>query len=177
MQILVLFKYKITKNKLVLLFLSLNIYIIGIFNTQNLSFDNKIVYYINWIIYSNIIILNKERFKSWILDSKRIIYLVVWIWTIIVFCSIFLPSSYYIKEGGERYFGSFAGSIFRLGPTALFIADLSLVMIVVYKDRKSIAFNIVPLYCGFMGSSRTYFVVIVLIGIYLVKTESSFVIY
>lgn len=169
MQMLVLFKYKLTKNRVLLLFAALSVYIIGIFNTENLSFDNKIVYYINWIIYSNIIILNKERFKNWILKSKALIYAVVWLWTITVFCSIFLPSSYYIKEGGGRYFGSFAGSIFRLGPTALFIAILSLVIIVAYEDRKAITFNIIPLYCGFMGSSRTYFVIIALvalIGIY-----------
>ena len=69
--------------------------------------------------------------------SKKYIFLLTTTLTISV------PSSYYIKEGGGRYFGSYCKSIFRLGPTALFIATLAVIMVGVYRDRKAIFFLLV----------------------------------
>ncbi|MFI3325891.1 MAG: glycosyltransferase [Clostridia bacterium] len=78
------------------------------------------------------------------------------IWTILTGISIFLPSSYYIKEAGSSYFGSYSGTIFRLGPTAIFIMTLATISMVIYKRKFDIIYSIIPLYCVFMGSSRTY---------------------
>lgn len=160
LQFYLLLNVPMKRKYIILLMVSLIVYVIGLINTTNLKFDNTIVYYINWIIYSVVIITNKPKFEKWILNRKKYIYLIVEIWTFLVGVSIFLPSCYYIKEGGNRYFGSYCGSIFRLGPTALFIATLAAIMVAVYRDRKAIVFFLVPLYCGLMGSSRTYLVVI-----------------
>lgn len=169
LQLYLLLKIKMRRKYVVLLAISLVVYVIGLMKTTNLRFDNTIVYYINWIIYSVLILTNKKRFHEWISRRRKYVYMITWTWTILVTVSIFLPSGYYIKEDGGKYFGSYCQSIFRLGPTALFIATLATIMIVVYNDRKAIAFLVVPLYCGLMGSSRTYLVVIgitALLGLY-----------
>ena len=169
LQIYLLVKTKMTPNYVLLTLIALVVYVTGLINTTNLKFDNTIVYYINWIIYSTVILINKYRFQEWILEHEKYVYAITKLWTLLVAVSIVLPSSYYVKEGGSRYFGSYCKSIFRLGPTALFVATLAVIMIGVYKDRKAICFLLVPLYCGLMGSSRTYLIVIGLtsiIGLY-----------
>lgn len=176
LQLYLLLKTRMRCRYVVLLMISLVVYIIGLMKTTNLRFDNTIVYYINWIIYSVVTLTNKNRFYEWISSRRKYVYVIVWIWTILVAVSIFLPSCYYVKEGGGKYFGSYCQSIFRLGPTALFIATLAAIMVVVYNDRKAIAFLAVPLYCGLMGSSRTYLVVIGLtavLGLYFFSSNKK----
>lgn len=170
LQIYLLIKSYMRRGYVRFLMVSFIVYIVGLIRTSNLVFDNSIIYYINWIIYVVVITTYKERFEGWITGKREYIYAIVKIWTVLVGVSIFIPSCYYIKEGGARYFGSYCQSIFRLGPTALFIATLAVIMIAAYNDRRAIGFTIIPLYCGLMGSSRTYLFVIgltVLLALYL----------
>ena len=82
------------------------------------------------------------------------------IWCLLVVLSIPLSVSY-DKDG---YFTSFTGNSFRTDPAALLI--LTYLILLVRNDacHRSLSFvlSLVPLYCGLMGSSRTYFLVILL---------------
>jgi len=178
LQIAIITKNKLNKKIFVLLMISLVNYLFTLFNTENLVFSNAIIYFINWMIYVVFVIQNKVRFTEWFIQNKKYLSVIITIWSTLVFISIFLPSSYYDKEAGASYFSSFTGSIFRLAPTALFVMSLALILITVFEDRKAILFCLIPLYCGAMGSSRTYFVIILLVFLMCVmswcKTKKQF---
>lgn len=178
LQVAIIVGNRLNKKLSCLLMLSVVCYLFTLLNTEKLAFSNAIIYFINWIIYVVFVIQNKSRFIKWFVQNKQYPFGVVTVWSALVFISIFLPSSYYDKEAGARYFSSFTGSIFRLAPTALFIISLALILITVFNDRRAIVFCLIPLYCGAMGSSRTYFVVILLVFIMCVmswcKTKKEF---
>lgn len=119
---------------------------------------NMFFYYPFMITFSCFILDNKTRIIDVLYRNKKFVLFIIRCWTIIVGISIFLPSSYYVKEGGSYYFGSFCGTIFRLGPAALFIMSLSLLSMIFYHRKIDIIYQVIPLYCVFMGSSRTYLI-------------------
>lgn len=164
LQMVILFT-RINKSTMLFLASGFVCFIITLYNTKELVFDNQIAYYVNWLIYCSVICINFDKFIDWLKGNEFYVKAVMFIWSALVGISVFLPSSYYVKEGGSSYFGSFTDSIFRLGPTALFIETLAIISIVIYKNRKDIIYTLIPLFCGFMGSSRTYFIVIVLVFI------------
>lgn len=176
-QMIVLFT-RMNKKSMVVLAMGLVCFFVTLYNTSNLSFDNQVVYYVNWLIYATIMCVNADKLIDWIKTNEFYVKATMFIWSALVGVSIFLPSSYYIKEGGARYFGSFTDSIFRLGPTALFIEILAIISIIIYKNKKDIIYAFIPLFCGFMGSSRTYFIVIVIVFIialyYFAEKKSNF---
>lgn len=169
---------KLSFNRLCFYVVAFLAYILVLFNTKNLRFDNNIVYFMNWLIYAQVMLAYRNQLVEWISNNERFIRRVMWVWTAIVVVSLPFPSSYFIQEGGARYFGSFVGSSFRLCPTALFIESLALCSVVFFKRKKDVWFCIVPLFCGFMGSSRTYFAVLVivfLVAFYMAcKTKKEF---
>lgn len=71
-----------------------------------------------------------------------------------------LPSSY---EGG--YFESFTGNSARTCPVAVFLLTLILVAVKIYKRKQYLYFAFFPMYCFFMGDSRTYLAVGLMLGI------------
>lgn len=175
---LIIISKKTTKKQFIILLLAFASFIITIISTENFTFSNSVVYFVNFIIYTTVFLNDKERFFKFIKDKEYYIKVIIWLWTIIVGITIPFGSFYYIKEGGDSYFGSIAGDIFRLAPTAVFISILSIIAIVFYKNRKYILFQFIPLYCGFMGSSRTYFVCFVILFVIALycfcKTRKNF---
>lgn len=120
---------------------------------------NLIFYFPFLILFTYYVIDNKDTVIEWLVFHKSFVNFVLIIWTLIVGVSIFIPSCYNVKEAGELYFGSFAGTIFRLGPAAFFIQALALVGMAIYGNKKYLLYMLVPMYCFLMGSSRTYFVI------------------
>lgn len=168
---------RLTRGYFCLLMVTLSSYLILIASTDNIPKGNMIIYYLQWIIYASLCAINKAKITEWFKNNEKYTRGIMIIWTIAVGISIFIPSSYYIKEGGARYFGSYAEDIFRLAPTALFISILAVISISFYKRKKDILFTIIPLFCGFMGSSRTYFlclVLIFLIGLYFAVENKTY---
>jgi len=119
---------------------------------------NLLFYYPFFIMYMYYMSDNMEMLTLWLERNKQYIHFVIYAWTLLVGISMFVPRCYYYKEGGELYFGSFCESIFRLGPSALFIQVLALVSQIMYKNKRAIWLMLVPMYCYLMGSSRTYLV-------------------
>lgn len=169
--ILIISNEKIKKKSFIIIFIMILGYLISILNTNFPLVNNNMMFYYPFIIIYMLFINDyKERFIKWFLENEKIVRLVIKVWTFIVGISIFLPSSYYIKEGGEVYFGSFVNTIFRLGPACILIMSLVLISISLYKRKRDMIYNIIPMYCCFMGSSRTYLVVgifIFLIALYI----------
>lgn len=154
----------IKKNTLLKIFiLILNFLYVVFVSVYPLPNVNMIIYFPYFLIYTYFICERWEQTLKWLKNNKKIINFIVIFWTLLVGISVFFPSSYYIREGGASYFGSFVGSIFRLGPPAVFIQVLVIAMQVLFKQRKAILYMILPLFCCFMGSSRSYLVVGVLL--------------
>lgn len=142
-----------------LFLLALN-YVFAIINTSfPLINENLLFYYPFFFLYTYFICDHQDKIWSWFCSHEKFIRTIIGIWTIIVGISIFVPSCYYVKEGGELYFGSFCGSIFRLGPSAVFIEVLAILCLVLYRRKLDVLYFLVPLYCFFMGSSRAYLAV------------------
>ena len=158
---LVLLFFRRVKVSTVFLFLLLAIHYVFVL-TQTafpVSNTNLLFYYPFFLVYTYFMCDNSKAVVDWFSRHGAFLKCVVSIWSIIVGISMFLPSCYYIKEGGAYYFGSFCGSIFRLGPSALFIQVLALILQCFHKQRSAILYSILPMYSYFMGSSRTYLVV------------------
>ena len=102
---------------------------------------------------------NRDTVLDWFVAHKGYVYIIVLLWSILVGTSIFVPGCYYLKEGGNRYFGSFCQSIFRLGPSAVFIQVLVIMMQMLHGKKRMLAFHLIPMYCYLMGSSRTYLLI------------------
>jgi hypothetical protein len=147
------------KTGLLLLVLVAN-YTFALINTNfPLENMNLLFYYPFYLLYTYYLCDHKDEALDWFTKHRGYVLFITLIWTAIVGVSIFFPGCYYVKEGESQYFGSFCGTIFRLGQAAVFIQVLAILIQLIYGMRGAIIFHIVPMYCYFMGSSRTYLVV------------------
>lgn len=142
--------------------------IFGIAITQGQFINiNLVVYLMFWVLLYSLFSAKLDSLKSLITSDMQWIRAICVIWCVLVVVSIPLPRSYYIVEGQGRFFCSFAGDSFRLSPTALMVLVLiTLCLKLDYKNKWWYALmSIVPLFCAFMGYSRTYLGVILLMYI------------
>lgn len=160
LQIAMLFDRKVKgKTFIMILVLAVNFIYTFIRTRFPMENSNLLFYFPFYLVYTYFMCDNTDTVMNWFVKRKKFVTAVVIIWTALVGASVFLPSSYYIKEGGARYFGSFVGSIFRLGPTAVFIQVMAILMQILYGNKKALWFHLLPMYSYFMGSSRAYLVV------------------
>lgn len=139
---------------------------IALLNTVFPLYNLNDIFYLPYlIIYFEYIIYNKQDMLTGLKRNMNFIKTLIYLWTGLVLISIFLPNSYGSEWGDGRYFQSFAGSPFRLGPAALFIMVLVLAVMILENKRKFIAWAIVPMFCFFSGGSRIYFGIGVLLFI------------
>ena len=141
LQIAMLFDRKVKgRTMIMLLILAVN-YIYAFLHTKFPMQNSNLLYYFPfYLVYTYFMCDNSETVLNWFVRRKKFVTAVVIIWTALVGVSVFLPSSYYVKEGGARYFGSFVGSIFRLGPTAVFVQVMAILMQLHYGNKKAILF-------------------------------------
>ena len=142
-----------------LLVLGVN-YVFAIYSTKvPLNTINLLFYLLFYFLYTYYMCDNNETAIDWFTRHSVFVEFVVALWTVLVGISIFVPSCYYLKEGGSLYFGSFCVSIFRLGPSAVFIQVMAIALSVLDGKKGALLYMIIPMYCFLMGSSRTYLVV------------------
>jgi len=150
---------KLKRKWILVLAILIIVHIHSLFQTSFPLYNTNLVFYFfYWVLLA---MYFEEIQKSSAILIKNNIYfirLVIILWNIIVGISIFLPSSYihYYAWGGSRYFVSISGSAFRLAPTALMISSLVVVYFIFSREKKTIIYMIVPLYCFLMCGSRTY---------------------
>lgn len=119
---------------------------------QNINMPIYLIFWVVMLIVSghNMVILSDLLTRDYLWYRK-----IIYIWNLVVLISIPFPSSYE-KDG---YFGSFSQNSFRLAPAALLI--ILFLIICVQSDNeknryKYIILSLVPLWSVFMGQSRTY---------------------
>lgn len=151
---------RLTKQTVVLLFLLVGNYALAVVNTtfpvENI---NLLFYFPFYLMYTYFMCDNANTVVDWFRSHKSYLYAIVLVWTFLVGISIFVPHCYYTKEGGNLYFGSFCQTIFRLGPSAVFIQVLALMLQMFFQKKGAVVFHLIPMYCYLMGSSRTYLVI------------------
>ncbi len=151
---------RLTKQTVLLLFLLVGNYALAVVNTTfPMENINLLFYFPFFLMYTYFICDNTDTVVDWFRSHKAYLYAVVLVWTLLVGISIFVPHCYYTKEGGNVYFGSFCQSVFRLGPAAVFIQVLALMLQMFFGKKGAVVFHLIPMYCYLMGSSRTYLVV------------------
>lgn len=149
-------------------------------STWQYATPNDPIYLPFWFLLMMVFSEGSAQVKDFISTHENLLKWVVNIWTLIVGVSIFLPSSYGSAWGDGTYFGSITHTVFRLAPCACLIQVLSLALLSTDRKNKNHYFlcQLVPLYCGFMGGSRTYFAVIALYFIiflrYYAETKQQF---
>lgn len=171
---------RIKKKSLYTIAIMIANYLFSIFITfekpENL---NDFFYYPFSIIFLLYMNDNIEIIGDFLKRNKRIVHFALNIWSILMLLSLFLPSCYITEWGGATYFGSYCKTVFRFAPTCIFIMSLSLCAMIYYKKRKYFFYTILPLIAIYMGGSRTYLLVgIVLFAIlwyyYLPSSKTFF---
>jgi len=149
------------KRKRAYLLLLLVIHYIYAVSQTSFPMDNSnlLFYYPFFILYTYFMTDNSSLVMDWIRKNRRYIHWIIVTWSILVAVSALLPGSYYQKEGGHFYFGSFCGDSFRVGPAAVFIEIMILISQIIYGQRKMIMYMLVPMFSVMMGNSRTYLVI------------------
>ena len=148
---------KISNKEIIVCFFLILNYIYALLKTKfPLVSINDLFYMPFLVIYAMFFTEEKKYLINYFRKDKRYIITIIQVWTVIVAISAFLPSSYKHDWGGALYFCSFAGSVFRLAPSALMILVLIVAYFAVYKERIIILYTFVPMFCMYMGGSRTY---------------------
>lgn len=141
---------------------------------------NMLFYFPFLFIYTIFVLDTQELIIKFLKEKKQYLLGIVRIWTVLIAISIPMASSY-VQEWGEGvYFVSYTSSAFRLCPTALFIMTLVVWLSVNEKTKKYLFYDIIPLFCMFMGGSRTYLgvgILVFLINWYLVLKNKQFFYY
>ena len=151
-------QFSYTPKQIIMLIILGFLHIIAIYYTDfPLVNANMLFYFLLWVLLYLFFAKNKTKITEIMQNSERYIHAVLLIWTAIVGVSAFIPSCY-----RNNYFDSFAGSSFRLMPTVLIVTALAMYLAVAKKNKKYNLFLILPIYAGFMNSSRTYFGVFLL---------------
>lgn len=150
--------YKYTSLQLGMLFTTIVLHIIALACTEfPLYNSNMLFYFFLWVVLYLFCRKSKDEIMEKLDKSVSFIRGVLWVWTIIVGVSVFLPSSYV-----DRYFLSFTGNSFRLMPATLIITALTIYMVVKTGNKNYNWFLLLPTYAAFMNFSRVYFGVYIL---------------
>lgn len=121
---------------------------------------NMAFYYFFLVLYMVFILTEQKSIWELLIKNRRYIFYTVLLYSIIVFVSIFLPSSYNQMGGWgeEAYFTSISDSPNRVGPASVFAVVLISFLIQTGSHRALALLSIPQLYVFLMGGSRTYFV-------------------
>ena len=154
------FRYRIKVRELylvvyIILTLIQNVFLWG-FNYYE---DNMLFYFPFLILYFCFFVRNASYIYEFMKKNKIYIDIILIVWCIIVVISMFIPKCY-IFEGETLSFVSFAGTTFLLCPIAIYIFVLLVFQYCVHKNIIYIIGLFVPSLCVFMGTTRTYLIVL-----------------
>ena len=146
-------EFKYTAKQFWILALTVLIHAVALYFTEfPLVHVNMLFYFLLWVLIYVFFSKGKDKILKILEKSDAYINSVLWVWTILVGVSAFIPFCY---DG--NYFVSFAGNSFRLMPSVLIITALAMYMAVSRGRKKYNLFLILPTYEAFMNHSRTYF--------------------
>ena len=152
-----LITYSYSKVQLSMLIITCILHIVAVLYTDfPLYHTNMLFYFFLWVILYLFFAKSIKKIQQVMASSSQYITGVLWVWTILVGISAFIPSCY-----RENYFVSFTGTSFRLMPSVLIVEALTIYLINSRDDGRFYFFLVLPCYAAFMSHSRTYF------GIYI----------
>lgn len=156
LQLIILLTKPILKSHVFIFLLALVLAIFSAIQTTEKLYNlNDIFYFPFMILYFCYIIKNQEAFFDGLNSNKHFISLTIILWHVLVLFSMCFSTSFERANGGVN-FVSFAGSTFRLAPTALFIMCISYYLMKQHKQRYYFLFSALPMFCFLMGGTRTY---------------------
>ena len=154
-----LITYRYTVKQFLVLLVTVVLHVIAVHYTDFPLYNtNMLFYFMLWVLLYLYFAKSKDKIMQVLSSSGGYITCLLWIWTLLVGVSAFIPSCY----SDEGNFFSFAGTSFRLMPAALIVTALAMYMIVSRNDRRYYFFMLAPCYAALMNQSRTYFGVYVL---------------
>mgnify|MGYP000070832079 CR=1 FL=1 len=140
---------------------------------------NMVVYFPFFLMYIFYFVRNENEILNFIKDNKKYINFIIYFWSIMIFISLFFPSSY-IYEGQTKGFVSFVGTTFLLCPIAIYMFVLITIQFYLYKEKIYLLLLGMPSLCILLGTTRTYLIGLFcawLVFIYInIKTKKLFVI-
>lgn len=143
------------------LIVSVGLTAVGIvFTQEKLVNPNMPMYLLFFVLLLVLVSERKDLLRIYLIKDITWYRNICICWCVIIIISIPFAMSY-DKDG---FFTSFTGNSFRTDPTALLILTY-LILIVRHERRHRFLYflmSLVPLYCGLMGASRTYFFIILL---------------
>ncbi len=163
-------KYNVQQLAIVFVTLVLHIFAFA-FTDGKLVSINIVFYFALWVLYYMFFSKRKDEIIERFSANKVFYDGILIVWTVLVGFSAIIPSCY---EDG--FFYSFAGHSFRLLPSALIILALAMYMAIKTGLKRYNFFLVLPMYAAFMGSSRTYFgvmLVFMIMYIYMVIENKS----
>lgn len=125
-----------------------------------LYYLNDFFYFQFLVLYTLLFITKTSAVDKFFKNNQKYVYGIIYIWCALIGVSAFVPSFY---PYGNYYFMPFGVNGFRTSPAALFVLCLIMIAMTYYKNRRIFAFSVFPVYVIFTGSSRTYFLVGVLL--------------
>lgn len=113
--------------------------------------SNTLYYFAFWVMYYILITAKLDELKKFIFEEEKYVCCIIKICCAMIFVSMLLPSSY-----ASGYFESFTGNSSRTCPVAVLVLTLILVAVKLYRKKKYMFYVVFPMFCFFMGDSRTY---------------------
>lgn len=177
--LIVLLTKRIKKKSLYMLLVMIANYLYALLMTAGRPDNlNDLFYFPFVIIFLLYMSDNAKAFEKIIKEHEGAIRFALRAWSILVIISFFLPSSYTTGWGGAKYFGSYCKTVFRLAPACILIMTLALCAMNFYGNRQYVFYTLVPMISIYMGGSRTYLLVgmvlFIVIWYYYVSSKKVF---
>lgn len=149
----------IRKNTFILMLFGCLIFVYSFINVDRQYFSiNMLFYYPIWILYLCYSVDCHDNLWNAFYKNKSFIRLIIWLWSILVVISFFLPSSY---NAGE--FQSFTTGNFRFAPTVFFMSVIIWAYAGYFNKKKYMYFMIIPFVAMIATGSRTYTIILLIL--------------
>lgn len=154
------------KNKMSWIMLVFFVFLMGwslIITNKFMSNFNILFYFPTWVLLLIYMKENYEKLISFISTDLGFIKKVIILWSIIVFGSLFLSSSYSYTWGEGKYFISFTNGEHRFASTAILMITLELLIFFKTNKKKYLLISILPIITIYMSGARTYLALLAII--------------
>lgn len=153
--LLIAILYKATRQTLYMGVVVASMCIIALLQTDFPLYNrNEPFYFLFWVMLVFFLNNKKEIVDDLLINNEKYIKGIIIIWSALIAFAMIMPSSY---PYSYLYFKPYGLNGFRSAPTALFILTLILIATVYYKNKRYAFYSFFPMFVLFMGSSRTYF--------------------
>jgi hypothetical protein len=161
-QIILMVYKKMSFRTLILLICLFLSYLFATIQTRFPLYNaNDYFYFVFMVPYFSYVVDHKASFMKSLDSNIPFMKIVVYVFSFLVFSSLFLPLSW-IRLYGSLAFVSLPGTSFRLDPISIFIITIIIYVIKRTGNKLFSLWAFIPTFCIFYGTSRTYLGVCIL---------------